>query len=224
MEDVQLKELLDSYNNKLEEARVLNLQSWVLNFKCYENIQSQKVRSKLRSLITIKTIAILLGIIWVIFLGYLVFHSFQMKNIFFIISLSAIILFTVLAIFVYIWHIVLISKINDSENVIKTQEKITRLQLSTINVTRILFLQAPFYCTFWWSQTMIANSPGSFWLISFPIALLFTFGALWLFKNISTRNVDKKWFKFLFNSPEWTSLIKAKDYLEEINLFKNSNS
>lgn len=220
MNDTQLKNLLESYNQKLEEAKVLNLQSWVLNLKCFETLQAQKAKSKLKSLITFKIVAVVLGILWVLFLGYLLYYSMEMSKIFFVISVSAIMLITSVAIFVYIHHIVLINKINNSESVLKTQERISRLQLSTINITRILFLQSPFYCTFWWSTQMITGSPFTFWLISFPIALLFALASFWLYRNISLKNTHKKWFKILFNSPEWTSLIKAKYFLDEIESFK----
>lgn len=223
MEDSQLKDLLESYNHQLEEAKVLNLQSWVLNFKCYESMQSQKAKSKLKSLITFKMVAVVLGILWVLFLGYLLYHSLEISKIFFVISAGAIMLITSIAIIVYAYHIVLIMKINNSENVLKTQETIARLQLSTINITRILFLQTPFYCTFWWSTQMIVNAPVSFWLITFPIALLFALGSIWLYRNISLKNVNKKWFKILFNTPEWTNLAKASTFLNEIENFKKES-
>jgi hypothetical protein len=220
MNDTQLNTLLESYNHKIEEAKILNLQSWVLNLKCFETLQKQKANSKLKSLINIKILAVVLGIVWVGFLGFLFFHSLEMKKIFFLISCGAIMIFTSLAIIVYLYHIALIGRINNSENIVKAQETISRLQLSTINVTRILFLQAPFYCTFWWNFEMITESPLSFWLISFPIALLFALASLWLYRNILLKNMNQKWFKILFSTPEWTSLIKANHFLEEINSFK----
>ena len=155
MEDSQLKDLLASYNQRLEEARVLNLQSWVLNYKCYESMQSQKAKSKLKSLISFKMFAVVLGILWVLFLGYLLYYSLEMSKIFFVISVSAIMLITSAAIIVYAYHIVLLRQIDNTENVVKTQETIARLQASTINITRILFLQSIFYCTFWWTPAMI---------------------------------------------------------------------
>ena len=220
MEEAQLNQLLASYNQQLEEAKVLNLQSWVLNYKCFETMQTQKAKSKLRNLVSFKIIAIVIGILWVSFLGYLLYYSLEMSKIFFVISAGAIILITSAAIFVYAYHIVLIIQINNSESVLKTQETIARLQLSTINIVRILFLQAPFYCTFWWSSKIIKESLPAFWLISVPVALLFTIGSLWLYKNISLKNMHKKWFKILFNSPEWTTLSKAAAFLEEIDNFK----
>lgn len=220
MDDIQLKNILQDCNQKLEQAQVLNMQSWVLNIRCFENVQRNKVQSKLKSLVNFKFFAVVLGFLWLFFLSYIFYFSLEKASIFFIISCGSIILFTTLAIAVYLHHIHLISKINSSENVIQAQERIARLKLSTIHVTRILFLQAPFYCTFWWSTKMIENSPWSFWLISFPAALLFTFASIWLYKNISIKNVNKKWFRILFNSPEWTSLIRANSFLEEIDSFK----
>ena len=220
MDDKQLENILESYNQKLEQARVLNRQSWVLNLQCFETLQKNKTETKLKSLINFKLFAVGLGILWMFFLCYIFYFSLGKASVFFIISCAAIILFTTFAIAVYLHHVNLISKINNSASVVIAQERITKLKLSTLNVTRILFLQAPFYCTFWWTTKMIVDSPLSFWLISFPVALLFTFASIWLYRNISIKNVNKKWFKILFNSPEWNSLIYANSFLEEINSFK----
>ncbi|MDE3185801.1 MAG: hypothetical protein KGM16_20505 [Bacteroidota bacterium] len=222
MEDLELKSLLASYNQKLEQANVLNLQSWVLNVKCFEDLQKQKATSKLKSLIAFKLLAIALGILWVLFLGNLFYFSLHSSKIFFTVSVGAIFVINLAAIIVYVNHIIEINKINNSESIIKAQESIARLQLSTINITRILFLQAPFYCTFWWNTNMIVNDPLRFWLISVPVALIFTLASLWLYKNISLKNANKKWFKVLFNSPEWKSLIKANNFLQEIETFKEN--
>ena len=220
MDNAELKDLLQSYNDQLEKSKILNTQSWVLNLQCFKTLQQQKAKSKLKSLVNFKLIAVFLGILWVLFLGYLFFNSLKMSSIFFLVSCGAIMIVTSIAIIVYLYHIVLLKRIDNSENVVKTQETIAHLQLSTVNITRILFLQSPFYCTFWWSIPMITDSPISFWLISFPVALLFTLGSLWLYKNISIENAHKKWFKILFNSPEWNWLVKANNFLEEINSFK----
>ncbi len=222
MEDVELQSLLASYNQKLEEAKLLNLQSWVLNAKCFEDLQKQKAKSKLKSLIVFKLVAVALGILWVLFLGNLFYSSLHTSKIFFTVSVAAVLVINLVAIIVYVHHIVEINKINNGESVIKAQESIARLQVSTINITRILFLQTPFYSTFWWNTQMIMNDPLRFWLISFPVALLFALASFWLYKNISLKNSGKKWFKILFNSPEWKSLVKAKSFLEEIETFKKN--
>jgi len=213
MDDIQLNNILESYNQKMEQVQGLNMQ-------CFETLQKNKTQAKLKSLINFKLFAVGLGVLWLSFLSYLFYFSLEKASIFFIISCGAVILFSLLAIVVYLHHINLISKINNSESVIAAQERITKLKLSTLNITRILFLQTPFYCTFWWTTNMIVDSPFSFWFISFPVALFFTFASLWLYRNISIKNVNKKWFRILFNSPEWNSLERANSFLEEIQVFK----
>ncbi len=218
MDDIELKNMWKACDPKMEEAKILNLQSWAVNSKTFEYLQTHKVQSILKSLSTFKKWTVALGILWVLFLGILVYGN-HFENLHFSISVIIILLFTITAIIVYIKHIVLINQLNYSESILETQKKLTELQASTIKIVRILWLQMPFYTTFYWNTKWI-NSGIKFWLIAFPITLFFTFLAIWLYRNISLKNADKKWFKILLGDKEWTSLIKAKRYLEEIEEFK----
>jgi hypothetical protein len=220
MEDIELKNMWKEYEKKIDEARILNLQSWVVNLKTFEHLQSQKAKSKLNALSSQKKWTILLGIAWVIFLIFLVYNSLEISKIFFVISLSAIALFNIYSIIIYIKHIILIKEIDNSESLVETQKKLAALQASTLNIPRILFLQTPFYSTFFWSSEWITSAPVSFWLITFPITLFFVWASVWLYLNISYKNANKKWFKILFSGNEWTSVVKATEYLKEIDEFK----
>lgn len=220
MEDLELKNIWKEYDKKIEEAKILNLQSWVVNLQTFEHLQTQKAKSKLNGVSTRKKWMIFLGIAWIAFLVFLLFNSLQFSKIFFAFSIGAITIFNIIAVVTYIKHTVLISEIDNSESLVETQKKLAELQTSTLQITRILFLQTPFYCTFSWSQLWITGSPVSFWLISFPITIFFIWLSLWLYKNISYKNVNKKWFKILFSGKEWTSVTKAMQYLNEIDEFK----
>jgi len=220
MDDVELGELWKQYNQKIERADILNLQSWVLHLQTFEYLQTEKVRSRLNAVSRWKKWMIALGLLWVFFLVFLIVHSMAWSKVFFVVSLAAILGFNIYAIIVYIYHTVLISEIDNSESLIDVQEKTARLKASTLQATRILFLQAPFYATFTWNFQWMRESPGSFWLIAFPVALLLAIGAVWLYRNIHPRNSGKKWFKLLFSGREWTSVIKALDYLKEIDEYK----
>ena len=218
---MELQNIWKAYDQKLEEARVLNLQSWALNFKSFEAIQTQKAKSKLNSLARFKTWVILAGIIWVAFLAFLIYHSLSFSKIFFVISAGMIALFNVVAILVYIKHVIWIRQIDNSESVVDVQQKAAKLQTSTLQIVRILFLQMPFYTTWWFTPQMVTSGDLKFWLISFPIVLLFAFFSFWLYRNINHKNANKKWFKILFNSPEWTSVTKAIQFVKEIEDYKN---
>ena len=218
MEDIELKNIWKAYDQKIEEAKILNLQSWAVNIKTFEYLQTHKAQSKLRSLATFKLWAIVAGIVWLLFLGVLVYGN-HFQNVYFTSSVIAIFFFTIIAVAVYIKQVVLINKINYSESLVNTQQKLTQLQASTINVVRVLFLQTPFYTTFFWNTDWIITDI-KFWLIAFPVTLLFTFIAIWLYRNISFKNANKKWFKILMGKKEWESIIIAKKYLDEIDEFK----
>ena len=86
MDDVQLKNILQDCNQKLEQAQVLNMQSWVLNMRCFETVQRNRAQSKLRSLISFKIFAVALGILWLLSLCYIFSFSLKNASIFFIIS------------------------------------------------------------------------------------------------------------------------------------------
>lgn len=222
MNDLELKNLLQTYENRLEEARVLNLQSWALNYKCFENMQTQKVKSKLNTLTRIKIAAVVLGIIWVLFLGLLLYGN-RFSNIYFSSSVLAILVFSVAAIIVYIKHTVLIRQIDHSGSIMETQQKLTTLQASTIKIIRIMFLQTPFYTTFFWSQQWMMNDH-LFWLIAFPVTLLFTALSIWLYKNISLENLNTKKGRWLMSGPEFSYIVKASSFLDEIKDFKKEAS
>jgi hypothetical protein len=220
MNDNELKNIWKEYDQKIAESKILNMQSWVLNLQSFEYIQQDKARRKLNALSKYKQWMVFFGILWALFLVFLVVNSLEYQKIFFVISAGSIAVFTIIAIIVYLKHVYLINQIDNTESVVTAIEKTASLQKSTLGVTRILFLQSPFYCTFWWTPHMIHDAPLAFWFISFPIAMLFAGLSLWLYRNISYKNMHKKWFTILFSGKEWTSVIKAMQYLDEVAEFK----
>ena len=222
MDDLELSELWSQYNEKIERANILNLQSWVLHLQTFEYLQTEKVRSRLNALSRWKRRVIILGLLWVLFLVFLIVNSLAWSKIFFVVSLSIILGFNIYAVIVYIHHTVLIAAIDNSESLMDVQEKTAQLKTSTLQATRVPVLQTPFYATFFWSFQWMRESPVSFWLIAFPIALLLAAGAIWLYRSIHPRNVDRKWFRLLFSGKDWTSVIRAIEYLKEIEEYRKT--
>jgi hypothetical protein len=219
MEDLELKNIWAAYDKKLEEAKILNLQSWALNLKCFEELQLHKAKSKLRALAGFRWGVIVLSIAYVLFLSMLVYFI-RWRNIYFTVSIGMIALITMITLVTYIKHIVIISQINYSNSITDTQGKLSILRSSMINIVRIAWLQLPFWSTFFWSSKWIIYGSLSFWLIPLPITLFLTWLAIWLYRNVSLKNMDRAWFKILLGSPEWTSVQKALEFMREIEVFK----
>lgn len=45
---------------------------------------------------------------------------------------------------------------------------------------------------------------------------------MWLYKNITVKNIENKKLQSLFSGPEFSYIVKAKLFLEEIETFRKS--
>jgi hypothetical protein len=215
VEDITLKNLWKAQDEKLDRAMKLNL--FIM-----ESMQKQKAQSKLSGLVRLKLVAVILGILWALFLGVLVYGN-QLQNMFFTVSVGMIAIITIAAVTIYIKHITLIKQIDYSQSITDTQKKLAKLQASTFN-NRFILLQTPFYTTWFWSTEMIQTSVIKFCLIAVPITLLFTVLTIWLYRNLTPLKMHKKWVSYLLkNDPEQVPVIQAQKFLNEIEEFKTAS-
>lgn len=221
MNELELKKLWQSTNKKLEE-------SLVINRKYTEEIIHMKVYNLLSSMRPIKIFALLIGILWVsiggIYLTNIYLNSFSEANKFFLYSASIQVCFTAMALFIYLYQLITIYQIDITAPIIQTQEKLASLKITTLWITRILFLQLPVWTTFWWNETMFTDWGILQWLITLFFTVSFTTIAVWLFFNIKYENRNKKWFQFIFSGKEWKPLIKSMELLEQVEAYKEQKA
>src|ERR1035438_7805828 len=116
MEELDLINIWKTYDKKIEEARILNMQSWVLNLQWFESMQTQKAKTKMGLLANFKIVAVIFGILYILFLAILIYGN-HLENIYFTTSVSLIMLITLIVSVVYIKHIVHIRQINYSKSI-----------------------------------------------------------------------------------------------------------
>jgi len=216
MEDLLLKEMWTSYDKKLER-------SLALNHRVLTELQQQKARSVLRPLKANKIVAVILGIIWAVFLlvNIAVFvWEMSVYRLFFVVSAMAIVITTIAAVVVYIRQVILIQQLDNSMNIVEAQKKLAILQTTSINIARVLFLSMPFYSTFYINKTMVENGTIGLWVFQATVTIALTALAIWLYRNMKMENADKRWFKFIFGNSEWSSVTKAMSFLREIEDFQ----
>jgi hypothetical protein len=211
MEPDELKNIWHAHEEKLEK-------SLILNRKMIEEIQTRKAVSKLNSFLISQWIGIVAGIVWVLFLGFLVYHL--LGYLYFSISAGMIMLFTSLAIFVYIKHVVIIGRINIGGSITETQRKLASVQASLINVGRLMFLQTPFYCTFFISDKLVKHGGATFWTIEIVVTAFFTFLSIWLYRSLTSKNMYKKWVRKMIDGLGAKSVRKAMEFVNEIDEFR----
>jgi len=214
MQDTELINLWKSYDKKLDE----NL---LFNKKNVERITELKVQSLLASMRPLKVFTIILGIVWVGFVDVLIINMFFVANPFFLISAAVQVLLTKLAIGIYLYQLILIHRVDISEPIVETQEKLARLKSSTLWVARFLFLQLPVWTTFYLNKSMLEDGNIFLYVLQLSVTLSLTYLAVWLFRNIKYDNKDKKWFQFLFSGSEWTPIMKSLQFINDLKAFRN---
>jgi len=219
MEDEYLKGIWNSPNKEIENFLDIDDQS-------FETIQIKKAKSKLRSLLFPKIVGIALGLGWIAFMFMLIYFCvlytpMSVGKFFFVGSISMILLSTGFAVFLYIKDIFTIKQIDNSRSVTITQRKLATLQFSIMKSVRILWLQLPFYTTWYLSYQLIVHGSIIFWIVQFFLTGLTTWFAMWLFRNINYMNLNKKRVRNFMSGYGFYSVIQAMDFIKEIDNFKN---
>ena len=211
MNESELKNVWQAYDKKLNKLIEINS-------KQLRSVKSEKAESKIRSFLKVHILVMVLGIVWVAFLGFVLYHYHT--NIYFTVSVGLILLFNVFAVALYLQHIIILSQINIAGSILETQHKLIKVYTSYNDVGRILLLQTPLYCTFWISDELIKNGGPLFWSIQFIVVSLFTALSIYLYIKLSPNNSSKKWVNFSDKFFGAEKLQKAISFLHEIEEFE----
>lgn len=183
------------------------------------NIPDEKVTNLINSMGPLKLFGIIAGILWVsaggLFIGNIYLNSFAEAGKFFLYSATVQIALTAIALGIYLYQLRLIDRLDITRPVLETQLRLEKLKVSTLRVTRILFLQLPLWTIFYWNDTMFSTWNSLQWILQGSITGLFTLAAGWLFVNIKFENREKKWFKTIFSGSEWTPIVDSLELLQK---------
>lgn len=210
MEEQDIKQLWQRYDAQLQEALHVNEAT-------LRELQTLKAKTAVRRMLWVKWLGIIVGIIWIAFVYGWVSIALAMHNYYVAVSAGVHLVVTTAMVVTYIRHLGMLRRIDNAGSVMEVQGGLARLQASTLEVTRIGFLQLPVFVTF-----LLGWGHYNGWqlLIIIAVAILFTMAGVWLYVNISLKNAGKRWFRWLFNSPEWTEIVQAKAFLAEIDQYK----
>ena len=221
MDENELKLLWQATNEKADGSLRVNK----INTDEITRLKAQNVLSSMKPT---KVFTLLVGIIWVIALGSLIgnlmINHLGEVSLFFLLSATIQVLLTAIAIGVYVYQINLINKIDFSEPVLAIQEKVSTLKISTLHVTRLLFLQLPVWTTFYWNEKMFAAENWMLWILQGIVTLSFIYAAYWLFFNIKYENRNKKWFQLIFRGKEWQPILQSMELLNQIEQFQEKST
>lgn len=216
MNEAEIKRIWKSAHQKYES----DLTPEINNFM---EITRLKVYGITGSMKPLKKFTILTGFIWVAagiwMLAPVYWHSFSEANKFFLFSASLQVILTAVALLIYTYQLLQIYRIELDDAIVQTQRKLVQLKISTLRAAKILFLQLPFWTTFWWNDRMLEQWSFLQWAFPLAVTLASTILALWLFMNINLENRNRKWFKVLFSGKEWTPILQSLELLDQLDAF-----
>jgi len=217
MEEQDIINLWKAQNVKIEQTLAINKQ-------LLKEVVTQKARSAVSTFNRSKGWGIISFVIYLVILGnilaYAIRHYSPGLN-YFIVSFAAIILINIKGLSDYIKHLVWVNAINYEGSITDIQEKLTKVQLSVVKHVRVMFLQLPFWTTFYLSSNWFPRDMGWGYLV-FQALLTgsFAYAAWWLYTNQTIANLDKRWFRKLIAGSGGASIMQALIVYKEIEEFK----
>ena len=213
MNDTDLKYLWQAGNNQIAISQKSDKTS-------LDNLTKRNVSHFLSSMKPIKIFTLLVGLLWVFSIGYvlikLTINAYDQVSLYFLYSAYFQVMLTAMAVILYIIQLSTLYSIDFNKPVVILQKTLINLKVSTLNVTKILILQLPFWTTFYWNESMFKNGTLPLFILQGAVTISFTCLAIWLFFNLKFENADKWWFKLLLQGKEWEPLITSIDILNDM--------
>jgi len=208
----EFQQLWKAYDAKLERSLQLNQRLW-------EDMQKQKATSALRPLLRTGVVGIITGVLWAALMGFLAYRLRTQPVM--AISFGVFFICTVIGIGAYIRDITVIGGVDYAGDIVYAQEKLARLRGSMIRTFRVIWLQLPFWSTFFVSNAMLREGMWQTLLIEVPVFLVRTAVALFLYRNVTVENARrKKWVAAFLRGSGARSVARAISLLDEIETFK----
>ena len=213
MNDTDLKYLWQTGNEQIASSQKSDKTS-------LDKLTKRNVSHFLSSMKPIKIFTLLVGLLWVFSIGYvlikLTINAYAQVSLYFLYSAYFQVMLTAMAVILYIIQLSTLYSIDFNKPVVILQKTLIKLKASTLNVTRILILQLPFWTTFYWNESMFKNGTLPLFILQGAVTISFTFLSLWLFFHLKFENADKWWFKLLLQGKEWEPIITSINILNEM--------
>jgi len=217
MELSEIKSMWQAHEMKLEKTLKLNLH-------CLAMIQSQKVKSKLSPLLWQRIIEVVLHIVviwWLV--GFLYNHLKQWG---YVLSALSLIAFYIVAFINCVKQIIIIRQIDYSNDVLHLQSSLEKLQVHVVNYMRLTFLVFPTYlaypiiaCEAFLGVDLLQHLHGNWWKAQIIFCMLLVPVSIWLYKEISYKNIHKKWVKFIIGMAG-NRVLESMEFLKELETLK----
>lgn len=209
MKEHELLNIWKNYDDKLDQVLSLNK-------KIVFDITKKRLFNTINILKRPKSILIMIGIPYTLIIFLVTFIAYQAGGLFVTLGFGSIGIIMTGVILSYFYHLYLINEINQSEEVIRVQKKITELKISSFNTTRLAIIQLPFWCICWISVDALESSPIIYGGVNLIILCIFIYVTYFIYSELSLENNHSRVSNFFLSGSEWEPIIKSSELLNEL--------
>lgn len=223
MELEELKNRWNAFDNKLEK-------SLQLNKHLLKQINLDKAKNKLRILLIFKLLET--GVLSLIIYYLVKFTIYNFNSPQFSVSAIILIFFAVMG---YISNIRQVSltillQTEYAGDITSKQRKLTALKLLIANYVKWGLLSIPFFPVWiilipkiFLNFNIYTNGMNYWWWANIGLGILFIPFVLWVFNQLSKKNINQFWVKNLLQGSGWGLAADAENFLNEIEEFEKEN-
>ena len=222
MELEQLKAVWSDYNQTLDK----NLK---LNRSILREMNLDKAKSKMRTLMILRSAEALLFLVIVIGLwNFIADHFFISAP-----TISAFVLnvFGTIGLAGSIGQIALIAMIDYAGPVTSIQKQLAKIKSHNIQILRLVILSIPFYMAyiffgfeFFFAVDLYEVADQKWLIANFIFSFCLVWPTLWLYKELGMKATTRKWIKKLIDDSGGKQITAAVEILNEVEKFEDEGS
>jgi hypothetical protein len=219
MEAVELKKILEAYDNKLDKTLRLNKSSM-------EELQLEKSQNSTKKILRYRIFEVVIFSFLALFLGWYIANNWDQTHL----ALSGVIVhvFALVALVGSIGQVVLLQQIDFSKPIVEIRKKIELVNSHGLLFVKLIFLSA----TVWWSYAIVAmdlflgidlyvHLEPDFVVRYLVVNFLLIIPLVWVFNRLSYKNLHIKWVRKTIGLFTGTKTMKALEFLNDIEEFEN---
>ena len=218
MEAIELRKILDAYDQKLDQTLRLHTTSMDgLNLKKSQNSTKKILRYRIAEVVVFSLMALMIG--WNIAENWGKAHL--------VISGVIVHMVALVALIGSIGQVVLLRQIDYSKPIVEIRKKIELVNSHELLFVKLVFFSAPV----WWAYPMVAFDlflgvdlyaylESEFVVRYVVVNVLLIVPVLWLFQKLSYKNVHVAWVRKTLNFLTGAKTVRAMEFLNDIEEFE----
>lgn len=219
MEAGELKKILAAYNTKLDGKISLNLAT-------FKSINLDKSEKRTQSILKYRIIEIVVFSLLALFIGNYIASNWNQPHL----AISGIIVgvFTLIALSGSIGQVVLLKQIDFAKPIVDIRKKIELVNSHGLLFLKLMLLSTPI----WWAYVVVGSDyifgidlyaymDPDFVLKYLIVNFLLIIPLLWFLNKLTYKNLHVKWVRKTIGLFVGTKTMKALEFLNDIEEFKN---